>query len=157
MLYSLEDSGARIRSEVLIGSARLFGNRSEGNIPAAISPHADVCLLGMTDEPLEHAQPGAVFADHCRRRIGSDPLISDGFQEFSNPETAGISRSLERRQSVIGADHLVAESNVRARSEEESAVVRHVLQKEVWIAGHYLNYLMQVEAIRNVFRAKRAA
>ena len=31
----------------------------------------------MTDKTLEHAQPGAVFADHCRRRIGSDPLIDD--------------------------------------------------------------------------------
>ena len=76
-----------------------------------------------------------------RGSIGEHALVRAGFQELADPQPARVTRRLLSGQSVVGTDHLVAEGDVGASPEEQRAVVRHVPEEVVRIAGHDLHVL----------------
>ena len=56
-----------------------------GDVAAAVAADADVGLLGVADEALEHAEPRAVLADHRRRLVGQRPSGSCGSSGTCRP------------------------------------------------------------------------
>ncbi len=100
----------------------------------------------MTRKSLEDAEPRAVFPDLRGRLVGQHFLIRAGLEELSDPEAAGIACCLLGRQRVIGADHLVAIGDVGARAQEQRAVVFHVGEEIIGIAGHHL-YVLGGDAV----------
>src|SRR5258708_4261477 len=93
------------------GTSWRQGSPLSHGVLAAIAPDAQVRLLLVTGEVLDRAEPGTVFADH-RGRLGRHLLIRHGLEEFPDPQTTSIPRGPLRRQRVIGADHLVAISDI---------------------------------------------
>src|SRR6202048_3018819 len=112
-----------------------------GDVAAAVTPHAHIGLLGVSEETFEHAQPGAIFADQRGSLVGEHLLVGARLEEFADPEAAGVARRFFGRQGVVGPDHLVAVGDVRAGAEKERAVVAHVRQKIIGIARHHLHVL----------------
>src|SRR5690606_28090426 len=105
----------------------LIGGRRVRDVAPAVTTDADVCLLGVAGKALKHAQSRAVFAYHCGGCVRGDTLICAGLHELADPKAAGVTRRLPGRQRVIGADHLVAKSDVGARAEEQRTIVAQVL------------------------------
>ena len=64
-----------------------------------------------------------------------------GLDELADPQAAGVPRGEPRRQRMVGADDLVAIGHVGLGSKEQRAVVGHVLQEIVRVAGHDLHML----------------
>src|SRR5262249_10270946 len=95
----------------------------------------------MTEEALQHAKPRTIFADHGAGLVGQHFLVGAGLHELANPQAPGVPRRFFRRQCVIGTDHLVAISDVRARSEEQRAIVLHAIEEHIGVAGHDLHVL----------------
>src|SRR5678815_235265 len=62
---------------------------SVGDVAAAITPDANVRLLGMTEKALKHAQARAVLADHGAGLVGQHFLIGACFHEFAHPQATG--------------------------------------------------------------------
>src|SRR5712691_10325464 len=90
---------------------------------AAVAPHAQIGLFLVAPEALDRAEPAAIFPDH-RARLGRFYLlVGAGLQELADPEPAGIAGSALGRQHVVGADHLVAISDVGLFPEKQRAVI----------------------------------
>src|SRR5690242_10651905 len=92
-----------------------FVLRAEADVLAAVAAQAQVGLLLVAPEALDGAEARAVLAD-LHRRFRRDLLVGAGLQEFADPEAAGVARGAERRQGVVGADHLVAIGDVGLRT-----------------------------------------
>src|SRR5580704_14443876 len=103
------------------------------HVAAAVAAHADIGLFGMRNKTFEHAQPRADLADPGAGLVGEHFLIGAGFEEFADPQAAGIARGLFGRQRMIGADDFIAIGNIGARAEEQRAVVFHVVEKIIRI------------------------
>jgi hypothetical protein len=67
----------RGRSQSEINYAALFRRRCIRDVASAVTPHANVGLLGMTGEAFKHAEPRADFPDLRRRLIGENTLVRD--------------------------------------------------------------------------------
>src|SRR5262249_47915385 len=76
------------------GGAELLRRLSIPHVAAPVAAHAHVRLLGVAEEPFEHAQARAVFADHRARLVGQHLLERAGLEEFPHPQPAGVARRL---------------------------------------------------------------
>ena len=103
----------------------------------------------MAGEVLDGAQTAAVLADQGGRcRIG-DPLVGHGLDELPDPEAAGVASSTLGGEGVVGADDLVAVTDVGHGPEEQRAVVDHVREEEVVVVGHHL-HVLEGELVREI-------
>ena len=106
-----------------------------------IAPHAQVTLRLVAGEALDLAEARAVFAHQGARFVGQHALVGDRLDELADPEPAGIAGGALGGQRVVGADHLIAIGHIRARAEEERAIIRESLEEPIWLPREHLDVL----------------
>src|SRR5580698_403610 len=85
-LPSRRNDGALVSSTVITSALYPSLRRlCVWHIAAAVAADADIGLLRVCDEALEHAQPRAGFADLGAGLICSDPLIGAGLEKLADP------------------------------------------------------------------------
>src|SRR5690606_21437628 len=101
----------------------LFGSGGVRDVAFSIAADAHVGLFGMACEPFEHAKARAFLANHGTRLVGGDALVCACFQELADPKAACVPRRLTCGKGMVGADDLVTEGDIGARTKKEGAVV----------------------------------
>src|SRR3546814_6093965 len=78
---------------------------------------------------------GCIFC-FCNQETAYEMRISDWSSDVCSSDLR-----LLRRQRVVGADDLVAIADIGARPQEQRAVIGHMGQEVIGIAGHHLDML----------------
>jgi hypothetical protein len=92
-------------------------------------------------EELDPRGAAAHAAEERAARRVRDLLVGDGLEVLAHPEPAGVAGAAQRRQDVVGSDHLVAVGHAGVLAEEEGAVVAHPLQRLSRFGGEDLHVL----------------
>src|SRR6476660_8646015 len=94
----------------------------------------------MPVEPFGSTQSGASLSDDQARGRGQ-PLVCDGLQELSDPQSTGVSGRAPRWKYVVRADDLVTIGDVGFRSEEQGAVVPETVEIELHVLRQHFDML----------------
>ena len=105
----------------------LASNRLAASRRRRVSGHPHLGGDGVGEHAFDAALAGGDAGDFDGGFAGH-ALIGDGFEEFADPDTAGVAGRAARRQNVICADGFVAVGDGGFLADEERAVVGQVGQ-----------------------------
>lgn len=92
------------------------------------SSHSNIGLVAMANHTFIITDSRAKLTD-SDTGFFSAALMSDCLDEFSNPETACITRGFKSWESVVCANILVSVRNVSLNTNEKRSIVLHILKE----------------------------
>jgi hypothetical protein len=101
------------------------------HLALAVAAHADVGLLAMAGEALRARTGASSIRRSGRGLVGQHPLIGAGLDELADPQAAGIARRLGWSAACGWCRSPCRHRDIGACTEEQRAVVGHVLQEVI--------------------------